>query len=98
MTYDHDLELSRAVEREAPEMEEDGEPEAEPIRGVEKMLVGTRIEHMGKLYEVTLAPRCFPKGSCAGCSWCAVLEGPLDSCEAGGRDDGLDVVMREVVG
>ena len=26
----------------------------------------------------------------------AVLEGPLDSCEAGGRDDGLDVVMREV--
>ena len=23
MTYDHDLELSRAVEREAPEMEED---------------------------------------------------------------------------
>ena len=95
MTYDHDLELSRAVEREAHEMEEDA-PEAELVRGVEAHPIGTRIPHAGKLYEVTLAPRRFPKGSCAGCAWCAVLEGPLDSCEAGGRDDGLDVVMREV--
>jgi hypothetical protein len=71
-------------------------PEVEPVRGVEKMPVGTRIEHDGKAYEVALAPRCFPVGSCAGCAWCAVLEGPLDSCEAGGRNDGLDVVMREV--
>ena len=74
------------------------EVEVQPVRGVEKMPVGTRIEHNGKAYEVTLAPRCFPVGSCAGCAWCAVLEGPLESCEAGGRDDGLDVVMREVVG
>ncbi len=62
------------------------------------MPTGTRVEHDGKVFEVVLAPRCFPKGSCAGCAWCAVLEGPLDSCEAGGRNDGLDVVMREVTG
>ena len=89
--------LAHAIERNAPEIDMDDAAEVEPVRGIEKMLVGTRIEHDGKAYEVTLAPRCFPVGSCAGCAWCAVLEGPLDSCEAGGRDDGLDVVMREVV-
>jgi hypothetical protein len=88
--------LAHAVERNAPEIDMDDAEEIQPVRGVEKMPVGTRIEHDGKVYEVTLAPRCFPKGSCAGCARCAVLEGPLDSCEAGGRDDGLDVVMREV--
>jgi len=86
----------------AQDAQDDGidaeEVEIQPVRGVEKMPVGTRIEHDGRVYEVTLAPRCFPKGSCARCAWCAVLEGPLDSCEAGGRDDGLDVVMREVAG
>ena len=75
---------------------DDASEDAPPVRGVEKMPVSTRIKHEGKVYEVALAPRCFPVGSCAGCAWCAVLEGPLDSCEAGGRSDGLDVVMREI--
>jgi len=96
-----DAVLASAIARESRERgeaEHDDTLHEERYRQLDKHPIGARIEHAGKAYEVALAPRCFPKGSCAGCAWCAVLEGPLDSCEAGGRNDGLDVVMREVVG
>ena len=92
-----DAVLAHAIERNAPEIDTDDAEEIEPVRGVEKMPVGTRIEHDGKVYEVH--PMGHPLASCLTCHLdCAVLLGLLYSCEAGGRDDGLDVVMREVVG
>jgi hypothetical protein len=86
----------------AQDAQDDGidaeEVEIQPVRGVEKMPVGTRIEHHGRVYEV--APLegvgCY---ACAGhapnvaiTSLCAKLH----QCGAEGRDDGLNVMWREV--
>jgi hypothetical protein len=71
--------------------------EVQPVRGVEKMPVGTRIEHGGKMWEVVFDA---DGKDCDGCAACCDFDlcYKLYSCKAGGRDDGLDVVMREVVG
>jgi hypothetical protein len=71
--------------------------EVQPVRGVEKMPVGTRIEHEGKMWEVVFDT---DSKDCDGCAACCNFDlcSKLYSCDAGGRDDGLDVVMREVVG
>ena len=68
----------------------------ESVRGVEKMPVGMRIEHGGKMWEVVFDA---DGKNCDGCAACCNFDlcSKLYSCEAGGRDDGLDVVMREVV-
>jgi hypothetical protein len=73
------------------------EVEIQPVRGVEKMPVGTRIEHDGKMWEVVFDA---DGKDCDGCAACCDFDlcSKLYSCEAGGRDDGLDVVMREVAG
>jgi hypothetical protein len=72
------------------------EVEIQPVRGVEKMPVGMRIEHGGKMWEVVFDA---DGKDCDGCAACCDFDlcYKLYSCEAGGRDDGLDVVMREVV-
>jgi hypothetical protein len=73
------------------------EVEIQPVRGVEKMPVGTRIEHRGEVWEIVLDA---DGENCDGCAACCDFDlcTMLYSCEAGGRDDGLDMVMREVVG
>jgi len=88
--------LAHAIERNAPEIDMDDAEEIQPVRGVEKMPVGTRIEHGGKAYEVraTTTKRYICR-TCAAC-WDPRLCERLYSCEPGGRDDGLDTILVEV--
>ena len=89
--------LAHAIERNAPEIDMDDAAKVESVRGVEKMPVGMRIEHGGKMWEVVFDA---DGKDCDGCAACCDFDlcSKLYSCEAGGRDDGLDVVLREVVG
>jgi len=72
------------------------EVEIQPVRGVEKRPVGTRIEHDGKVYEVVRFQG--HPGYCALCSACddSTLCSKLYSCEGDGRDDGIEVMLQEV--
>jgi hypothetical protein len=68
----------------------------ETVRSVEKMPIGTRIEHDGKVFEVVRF-----QGHPGYCIFCSAREdktlcSKLYSCEGEGRDDGIEVMLQEV--